>query len=77
MKESTDLPLSRREFQILALIAQGHISKQIAAILSISEDTVSNHRCSILKKTKLKSMAAAIVWYTNFETTNSGKPLRL
>ena len=42
--------LSRREQEVFNLVAQGFNSKQIAAILYISEYTVSNHRKSILKK---------------------------
>ncbi|WP_099366820.1 LuxR C-terminal-related transcriptional regulator [Sphingobacterium sp. 1.A.4] len=47
--------LSRREMQILPLIAKGSSSKQIAAQLFISEDTVRVHRKNILKKTNTNS----------------------
>lgn len=47
--------LSRRELQILPLIAKGSSSKQIADQLFISEDTVRVHRKNILKKTNSNS----------------------
>ncbi len=48
--------LTSRENEVRNLAAQGLKSKQIAAMLLISEYTVSNHRKSILKKKGIKSM---------------------
>ena len=42
--------LTPREKDVYNLVASGFNSKQIAAILYISEFTVSNHRKSIMKK---------------------------
>ena len=42
--------LTRREDEIYKLITIGFSSKQIAAMLGISEYTVANHRKSILQK---------------------------
>lgn len=44
-----------RERQIIALIAQGLRTKDVAAELNISKDTVESHRHSIIKKTGLKT----------------------
>lgn len=46
----TDRTLSSREVQILTLIADGHRNKQIAKLLSISEDTVKMHLKNAMSK---------------------------
>jgi len=43
--------LTQREKEILSCIAQGLSSKQIAGQLSISPNTVANHRKNMLAKT--------------------------
>ncbi len=45
--------LSRREIEILKLIAEGKSTKEIAAILHLSVRTVDNHRSSIKRKLKV------------------------
>ena len=45
--------LTRREKEVLRLIAEGKPNKEIAEILSISIRTVENHRANIIRKTKL------------------------
>ncbi len=47
--ESLDL-LTVREKIILQLIAEGHSSKEVANRLSISINTINNHRTNIMKK---------------------------
>lgn len=42
--------LSRRETEVLKLIAEGKSGKEIAAILHLSTRTVDNHRANIMKK---------------------------
>lgn len=51
--------LSVREKQVLALIDKGMMSKEIAATLSISVNTVSRHRQEILGKLKVKNSIEA------------------
>ena len=48
----SELPegLSRNEVRILALVARGHTSKEIAARISLAEGTVNNYRASIRAK---------------------------
>lgn len=46
--------LSARENQIFKLIAQGLTSKEIAALLEISLETVSTHRKNMIKKLNIK-----------------------
>jgi DNA-binding NarL/FixJ family response regulator len=51
--------LTRREIEILGLVAQGLSNKQIAAELVISHNTVKNHVRNILEKLRLRSRAEA------------------
>ena len=43
VKKSMIDSLTKRELEILKLIAQGLLNKEIAAMLNISERTVKNH----------------------------------
>ena len=43
-------PLTPRELEVLKLIAEGHQSKEIAAVLVISIKTVERHRANVLEK---------------------------
>ncbi len=52
--------LTARERQILALIVDGLTSKEVAASLSLSVNTVDNHRARILAKLGVSNTAAAI-----------------
>lgn len=47
--------LTRRELEIMKLIARGFSNQEIATKLSISSKTVSNHRANILKKLDIHS----------------------
>lgn len=47
--------LSRRESEVIKLIAEGHTSKEIAALLVISENTVERHRANVLMKLGLRN----------------------
>ena len=49
------LPLTTREMEILAYMAYGTSSKQIANELFISLQTVKNHRKNMLKKMSAKN----------------------
>jgi len=52
--------LSARERQILTLLAQGLTSKEIAQQISISANTVDNHRARLLSKLGVNNTASAI-----------------
>ncbi|OZI08648.1 DNA-binding response regulator [Siphonobacter sp. BAB-5385] len=47
--------LSRKERQILTMIAEGLNSREIAEKLNLSIRTVTNHRANMLRKTKVKN----------------------
>jgi DNA-binding CsgD family transcriptional regulator len=52
--------LSRREREVLDLIAAGKTSKEIANVLSLSEHTVNNHRKNMLRKADVSSISELI-----------------
>lgn len=52
--------LSSREIEILKHMAEGLSSKQIARILSLSINTVNNHRKSMLSKTNCQSSSELV-----------------
>jgi DNA-binding NarL/FixJ family response regulator len=47
-------PLTPREEEVTKLIAEGNTTKQIAALLVLSEKTVERHRANILEKLGLR-----------------------
>ncbi|PWT99572.1 MAG: hypothetical protein C5B51_26820 [Terriglobia bacterium] len=55
-----DLPLSKRERQVLALIVEGKTSKEIAAELGISFKTAVTHRSSIMAKLDVHEIASVV-----------------
>ncbi len=52
--------LSEREIEIMGYIKNGHSSKEIAAMISLSIKTIEVHRYNILKKLSLKNTAALV-----------------
>ncbi len=63
-EESSDgnYELSERETDVLRLVAQGLMNKEIADKLSISIHTVITHRKNISRKTGIKSVAGLTVY---------------
>ena len=55
-------PLSDREIEVLSLVAQEHINKEIADILNISMPTVVSHRKNITEKLGMKSISALTIY---------------
>ncbi|HEY4097554.1 MAG TPA: response regulator transcription factor [Baekduia sp.] len=51
-------PLSARESEVVKLIAEGLTSREIAAILHISDKTVERHRSNVLEKLGLRDRVA-------------------
>jgi two-component system CheB/CheR fusion protein len=50
--------LTVRQREIMGMVLAGHPSKNIASDLGISQRTVENHRASIMRKTKSRSLPA-------------------
>lgn len=64
--DSPAVKLTKREYEILTLIADGMNNKDIANTLFISEKTVKNHVSNIFKKIKVNDRTqAAIYAYRN------------
>ncbi len=53
--------LTKREFQVLNLMAKGLNNNSIAYNLSITSHTVKSHVASILKKLKAKDRLIAVI----------------
>jgi two-component system invasion response regulator UvrY len=60
-KRTEDVGISPREFEVLRLICNGKISKQIACELGTSQNTIDNQRATIMKKLGAKT-PAHMVW---------------
>lgn len=54
--------LTHREREVVQLIAEGKINKQVATLLNISVKTVETHRSTVMQKLKLRT-AADLVRY--------------
>ena len=53
-------PLTLRENEILALVAQGRSNKEVARELTISSATVKNHMHNILQKLRVSRRGQAV-----------------
>jgi FixJ family two-component response regulator/signal transduction histidine kinase len=52
--------LSAREREVMQCVVQGHLNKQIAAQLGISEKTVKQHRGRVMEKVQVRSVAELV-----------------
>jgi DNA-binding NarL/FixJ family response regulator len=57
-----DNDLSQREIEVLKLIAEGKLNKEIAKQLYISEKTVKNHVSKIFKKLNVSDRTQAAIY---------------
>jgi DNA-binding NarL/FixJ family response regulator len=60
-EHSVDDPLTQREVEVLRRVAGGNANKEIAAQLSIAEETVKAHMSSILSKLGAKDRTHAVM----------------
>lgn len=62
-KEPADeVQLTKRESEVLSLIHQGYLSKEISEMLSISLHTVNTHRQRILRKLEANNSMEAVLY---------------
>ena len=54
--------LTPRETEVVKLIAEGHTSREIGEILSISANTVERHRSNVLEKLDLRDRVALTLY---------------
>ena len=59
--------MTKREKQVMRLWANGNSSFEISRILGVSKNTVATHRKNIIKKTKLKSPRAIVLFALGFD----------
>jgi len=68
--------LTPREQEVLPLLVQGRLNKQIAAELGITEYTVQVHRGNIMRKMKADSFAALVRLAESLSLNRSKPPSR-
>jgi DNA-binding CsgD family transcriptional regulator len=56
-------PLTARELEVVALIAQGKRSYEVSSILGISQHTVRAHKRNIFAKTGTDNVVKLALWY--------------
>ncbi len=54
--------LTKREMEVLVLVTKGHLNKEIATTLNITERTVKNHLFSIFRKLEVSDRTQAAVF---------------
>jgi len=59
--------LTRREYEVLGMIAQGYSNRQIAAKLTISVRTVETHRANLMNKLNLHSRVELVRFVAQHE----------
>ncbi|MCC5912138.1 MAG: response regulator transcription factor [Clostridiaceae bacterium] len=61
-EDSEETKLTRREYEVLTLIAEGLNNREIAKTLYISEKTVKNHVSNIFKKINVNDRTQAAIY---------------
>lgn len=59
--------LSRREIEVLQLLAKGKTAKEIGDALCISVHTVTSHRKNISKKLNIRHISMLAIWAVNMK----------
>jgi len=59
---SSTTPLTTRELEVLQLIVHGKSNKEIAAVLSLSANTVAVHRANIMQSLGIHNTAELVVY---------------
>jgi non-specific serine/threonine protein kinase len=67
-------PLTPREHEVAALVAQGYTNRQIAEVLVIAERTAENHVARICAKLEVHSRSQVAAWVAAREALDAGPP---
>lgn len=79
-REPEPIPLSRRQWEVLALLAQGYSTAQVASALGLRQVTVQNYLQRIFTKLGVHSRTEALAWFYRRQgaaPTTHGRPLPL
>lgn len=63
-------PLTAREREVMELVVNGRLNKQIAHALDISEKTVKAHRAKVMQKTGARSLASLVQLWFELQQSN-------
>jgi FixJ family two-component response regulator len=66
--------LTRREYQVMGLVATGLLNKQVGGELGMAEKTVKTHRAHMMQKLGITSVAELMVVLQKAEVTPSVRP---
>lgn len=61
-RQTTTVPLSRREREVLTLLACGQANSEIAAALGVSVHTIERHVANVFAKLGIRNRAEATAW---------------
>ena len=61
-EDCSPIPLSPREIEIVRLVVDGKIAKEIASQLNLSTHTIYTHRKNIMNKLELKSTSELVLY---------------
>ena len=65
-------PLSDRELEVAALVAEGLTNKEVATRLRLSVRTAENHVLNVMNKLGLDNRAQVAAWFTRSRPTGDG-----
>jgi DNA-binding CsgD family transcriptional regulator len=73
-----ELRLSRRELDVLSLVAEGRSTREIAAALWVTEETVKSHVARVLRRlqARTRAHAVAIAYRERLWMTDEGEDRR-
>jgi FixJ family two-component response regulator len=66
--------LTRREFEVMQLVATGMLNKQVGGALGMAEKTVKTHRAHVMQKLGITSVAELMVVLQKAEVSPVAKP---
>jgi DNA-binding NarL/FixJ family response regulator len=56
------LELTLREREVVQLLAEGYVTKEVAIMLKVSVKTIETHRANIMRKLNIHSVAELVLY---------------